>query len=175
MSSSADARTYTDFHLSQTPTSSGEGTVYTLETSTEDGVFGMQYLMTTQRGFDPASDSYLSPSGLKLNIILDNFPYAEPPVNASYTSPYNLALKVFVATDAVHGDFEYHERSDDLDPRLGVADSSLERGFFSWSETVKASGHSWQMETTVDIEGPGRGRGRLRRCSPRHRGPATLR
>lgn len=153
----AGARTYSDFSLSQAP--NGNGTVYSLTTHTEDGVFEMQYLLSTQRGYDSRTQSYLSPSGLKLNIVLDGFPYAEPPVsNASdFASPYNLALKIFVATDAAHGGgFQFHARSDELDPRLAAAGEGggAEQAFFSWSETVSADGRDYRMQTSVDVDGP---------------------
>jgi hypothetical protein len=172
------ANPYEAFKYSSTIDPTTNATVYTVSTTTTDGVFKLEYMITTQSG--DFQGMPLVPSGMKINVGINNFPFQS--VNTSNSEL--LALKTWVVTDKRGSSSTWRhddESNDDYDRdrdmnwgnggrrRLGSlrdarADVSQARiifgrnatkSFFSWNGTAEVDGFTRTVNSYFDLNAAG--------------------
>lgn len=132
------------------------------------GTVQIDYFLTTAAAFD--GEVYLSPTSTKFAFSVDGFKYVKPkpPPPAPNGSSSNtstpetlLALKMFVLSQTIQSDWEFHARGSDHGNMPNIAsrtkDKTRQGGFFSWNGTYAGDGRYHEIKTTYAVTTDGGG------------------
>jgi hypothetical protein len=147
---------YDDITYYTQTTVDGE-TEHIMEAQTSDGIF--KVVMHAVGNFAKIESGVLTPSEIKLDLIIQNYPYEEDDSQLALMSKLESELEVEDEHEheEEHGEIgEDHlsEEEDEHEEKLVISSSDV-TGFFSWLDTAEVDGVSTPVKTTWKNESDG--------------------
>jgi hypothetical protein len=132
-------------------------TEHVLEAQTSDGIF--KVVLHVVGNFAEIESGILTPSEIKLDLIIQNYPYEEDDTQLALMSKLEAGVEVEDEEEheSEHGEIgEDHldEEEDEHEEKLVISTPDA-LGFFSWADTAEVDGVSTPVKTTKETEGEG--------------------